>query len=367
MSPFLIGFLIAYMINPILRYLHHDFFKTKLHIKNTKLRKALAILFSYLLVIGLITVCLFYVIPQIIGSLKDLYSLVSTLPIKLMQSANKLVAHNPELDSPAANQLLNEAVPHIVNYLKVAISNLIPMLYTFSLSIIQWAFNILIAFMISIYMTTDRKIFKNLFKKILYAFHTKEKAEDVLVTLNECNSIFGNFIIGKSIDSLIIGLLCFCAMRILRLDYPVLISVIIGITNMIPYFGPFIGAIPGCIILLILSPHKMFIFIVLIIVLQQFDGWVLGPKILGSAMGLKPIGILFAILFFGAYFGPLGMFLGAPVFAVFVYLFERYLGNRLHTKNASDYLSEDILNASISIPSNKSKTIKRSCDTQPDD
>lgn len=145
---------------------------------------------------------------------------------------------------------------------------------------------------------------------------------------------FSGFIIGKSIDSLIIGLLAFVAMTILKLPYTVLISVIIGITNMIPYFGPIIGAVPGAFILFIVSPMKCLIFIIMVFVLQQFDGLILGPKILGESTGVRPLLILFSITVGGAYFGPLGMFLGVPFFATVQFLIKNWVDYRLYKRRS---------------------------------
>ena len=145
--------------------------------------------------------------------------------------------------------------------------------------------------------------------------------------------LFSSFIIGKAIDSLIIGLLCFVIMSLCQLPYAVLISAIVGVTNMIPYFGPFIGAVPGVLIMLLVSPIKALIFAILILVLQQFDGLILGPKILGDSTGLKPLWIIFAITIGGSIAGVLGMFLGVPVIAVLRYLLNRFLQYRLEKRN----------------------------------
>ena len=154
-----------------------------------------------------------------------------------------------------------------------------------------------------------------------------------IVNVKECNTIFSSFIIGKSLDSLIIGIICFILMTILKLPYSVLLSVIVGITNMIPYFGPFIGAIPGVVLFLVISPIKSIIFAVMILALQQFDGLYLGPKILGNSTGLKPLWVIFGITVGGAYAGVLGMFLGVPVVGVIAHLLNKSITSRLEKKN----------------------------------
>ena len=146
------------------------------------------------------------------------------------------------------------------------------------MSILKWVLNLFIAIMVSIYMLADKRPLVNSCKAVVYAFVPVKYIQLILEVSAEANRLFSSFIVGKAIDSTIIGVLCFVLMLILRLPYAVLISVIVGITNMIPYFGPFIGAIPSTIILLFISPLKAVIFVVMVFVLQQFDGLILGPK-----------------------------------------------------------------------------------------
>lgn len=224
----------------------------------------------------------------------------------------------------------------MINYIRDFATNLVPALYTISMSIVSWIINLLIAVIVSIYMLADKKPLLRSTKAIIYGFIPMRNIHSFLEILRDGNKIFSGFIIGKSIDSLIIGILCFILMNILGLDYAVLISVIVGVTNMIPYFGPFIGAIPGILILLLISPVKALIFAILILVLQQFDGLILGPKILGDSTGLKPLWIIVAITIGGSIAGVLGMFLGVPVIAFLRYLLDRLLKHRLCKRGFSD-------------------------------
>ncbi len=181
-----------------------------------------------------------------------------------------------------------------------------------------------------------------------YAFFDEITAQKIIEVSRECNRIFSKYMIGKAIDSLIIGCLCFILMTIARLPYALLISLFVGITNMIPYFGPFIGAVPGVIILLISSPQQALIFAILILILQQLDGAVIGPKILGSSTGLQPMAIIFAIIVGGSFAGVLGMFLGVPVIAVLSYLMTELINFMLKKKGKTPALEE--LGAKPSIP-----------------
>lgn len=336
LSPFFIGFLIAYMVNPFTKLLYNKVFVGKLALKkHERIKKVLCILISYLVVFGFIITCLIYIIPQVITSLTDLTDRIPDLYNTVVAWANQYAVENPSINNETMNKLVQDNLPDVFTYVKNLLTGLIPLLYTASISVVKWFVNILIALVISIYMMSDKSIIINSVKRIIYAFFTVEKSKVIIQTLKECNSILSGFIIGKSIDSLIIGILCFIFMSIFQLPYTMLISVIVGITNMIPYFGPYIGGIPGVIILLITNPVKGLIFGILIIVLQQFDGLILGPKILGDSTGLRPIGILLAITVGGAYAGVLGMFLGVPVLAVILHLFNKYIDRKLKTKNLS--------------------------------
>ena len=192
-------------------------------------------------------------------------------------------------------------------------------------------------------MLYDKKRLMRSCWKIIYAFLPQKRIPACHEILSECNRLFSSFVVGKFIDSSIIGVLCFILMTILRLPDGLLISVIVGVTNMIPYFGPFIGAIPGILILLFVKPVKALIFAIMVLCLQQFDGLILGPKILGDSTGMKPLWIIFAITVGGSMFGVIGMFLGVPVVAIINYLFDLYLQYRLKKKNISETLVDNAL------------------------
>ena len=191
------------------------------------------------------------------------------------------------------------------------------------MSFAKGLFNLFIAFIVSIYMTIDKFILKNAGKRLVLAIFNENFSYRVLRTLKDCHNIFSGFIIGKSIDSLIIGLLAFVAMTILKLPYTVLISVIIGVTNMIPYFGPFIGGFPAVLVALMTGDlfHALAV-LVFVFALQQFDGLFLGPKILGDVVGISPFWVLLSITVFGHFFGFIGMFLGVPMICVIRMLFN---------------------------------------------
>ena len=339
LMPFIIGALIAFILNPAvikLRFLLEKYAK----IKHKGLTKLLAILITYLLLIGFVLFSLLGIIPEIIQNLTELINAsLTVIPqavTDITELLNNLEERFPSLDVTIVQDSINNTIPSILNYMKDLTTNLVPTLYTISMSIMQWLINLIIALIVSVYMLTDKKLLLNSGKALIYAFVPEKRIPSLLHTIKDCNHIFSSFVIGKAIDSLIIGILCFILMTILRLPYTLLISLIVGVTNMIPYFGPFIGAVPGVVIILMINPLQAIIFTVLIFALQQFDGLILGPKILGESVGLRPLWIIIAITVGGSIAGVLGMFLAVPIVAVLRYLLMNILQYRLSQRNIKD-------------------------------
>ncbi len=199
-------------------------------------------------------------------------------------------------------------------------------------NVIQAVFHILIGIMVSVYILFSREKFSAQTKKVIYAVMKPERANMTLHIARKSNQIFGGFIIGKIIDSAIIGVLCFLGMTILDMPYVVLVSVVVGVTNVIPFFGPYIGAIPSTILIMLDSPIKGLYFILFILFLQQLDGNVIGPKILGDSTGLSSFWVIFSIILGGGLFGFVGMVLGVPTFAVIYYIVRTWINQKLEHK-----------------------------------
>ncbi|MDO5423174.1 MAG: AI-2E family transporter [Eubacteriales bacterium] len=332
LMPFIVGALLAFILNPAVKQVM-IFLEKVCRLKNIKVRKALAIAITYVLLLGFATVTIFGIVPQVVTSLTDLINAIPAWLDYIYEGFDILEERFPNLDIAILEQAVNDTIPDVINTLRNFAANIVPAIYNLSMSIVNLIVDLVISIIVSIYMISDKKLLKNSLKAFIYAFVPVKRIPTMVEILKECNNIFSSFVIGKSIDSLIIGILCFIFMNILKLPYAMLISVIVGITNMIPYFGPFIGAIPGIIILLMISPVKALVFTLLILILQQFDGLVLGPKILGSSTGLRPLWIIIAITVGGSIGGVLGMFLGVPVVAVIRYLTNRILRYRLEQRN----------------------------------
>lgn len=273
-----------------------------------------------------------FVIPQIGDSIAELTGNIPVVYNKIIKFLADLHKKYPEIDTDYISERLNEMVPNLIKYGTNVVGNVIPMVFSVSVSIVKVVINILLALIISMYMIVEREKFKYQGKRLVYSIFSEKKGDTICKTFGECNDIFSAFLISKAIDSLIIGCLCFVIMNVLHLPYTVLISVIVGITNMIPYFGPFIGAVPGTLIYLCTSPKDALIFVIMIFVLQQFDGLILGPRLLGQSTGLSPIWVIFGITVGGAYFGVVGMFIGVPVVAVFAFLLNKIISYRLRGK-----------------------------------
>lgn len=335
-APFLVGAFIAFILYPLVRFFYRNLFKNTLHMKSDKLSKWLSILVTYVIAIGVIAILMVFILPQLYTSITDI---VDRLPVwynNLTTMVDNFENRHADLgfiDYNVINEHLTSLYPKIISYLTDTLANLLPYVVNTSMAIVKGIVNLIISIMVSVYMISDHK---NLFyqgKRLIYAILPYKPANTLRNVLRESGRIFTSFIFGKALDSLIIGIICFIAMVIFRFPYAVLISVVVGITNMIPYFGPYIGGAVGFLFILIVSPFKALLFALLILVIQQFDGLYLGPKILGDKTGLKPLWVIFSITVGGSLFGVLGMFLGVPCVAVLGYILNQVVTHFLGKKN----------------------------------
>lgn len=336
LMPFILGFFFACFINPLVKRVHSLLNQMKPG-KGAKIKKAFSVIISYVVVIGVITVLLIYIIPQIKASIGELGNTIQ-------DGYQYMITHQKELNEKIPFIGLGGGIEYIKEFAYKKImsngSEILPYVYHVSSSLLTTSYNVLMGLVISIYIILDMKKLKRSARKVVYALSPKKKEQEVWQTMKQCSHIFNGFLIGKMIDSLIIGILCLIAMSILKLPYALLLSLIVCITNMIPYFGPIIGAIPGVMIYLFIDIRYAFIFALMILILQQFDGLYLGPKILGDQTGIKPLWVIFGITVGGAYFGVMGMFLGVPVVAVIMYLLQLFLDKKLKKKNISTFDSK---------------------------
>ena len=331
LQPFIIGGTLAYLLNFILRFyedkiLSHDFFK--------KLKKSgkrgVGLLLTYITASIITYLFIQFVLPQLVDSI---IGLVNNIPEYLndLTKVTNNIFDNLNLQPEYIN-LITDKFGEAVTYIITIISNLIPVIGNFVLGATSSILNIIIGIIVSIYILIDKEKFMALGKKIVYALCSEEKAKFTLKLATQSNMTFSRFIGGKILDSFIIGVLTFFILTIFKMPYVLLISVIVGVTNIIPFFGPFIGGIPAAIIILFVSPIQALWFIIIIIVIQQIDGNIIGPKILGDSIGISAFWILFSLLVAAKFMGFVGMVIGVPLFAIFYSIIKEVIEEKLRRK-----------------------------------
>ncbi|MCI8365555.1 MAG: AI-2E family transporter [Eubacterium sp.] len=338
LMPFILGIVLAFLINPLVgsvyQFLNHFIFKDK----RQRGCKYTSVALSYLILLGVLTVTIVYIVPQISESLKELTKSLGYGYNYVINNTAEIQQKYPFLPMEDIKQLLLKVVPeNIFGYGTDLAKFVFPYLYNLSASFIKGFIDVIFGIVISCYIILDKEKISKQIRRIIFAFTNRKQAPVIWDTFRECNHIFNGFLYGKTIDSLIIGVLSLIVMSVIQLPYGLLLSVIVGVTNMIPYFGPFIGAIPGVIIYLVIEPKYAIIYVIMILVLQQFDGLYLGPKILGDLTGIKPLWVIFGITVGGAYFGVLGMFLGVPTVAVIMHIVNVIMEKKIKKRMLQEY------------------------------
>ena len=327
--PFIIGASIAYLLNFILVFYENNLKKTSLPLKQKGYR-SISIILSYLTAFITIYGFIYFILPQVSSSISGL---MNDIPL-YVENASKFLSEtmtklniNSDVYAFALDKW-NDIIEYIVNIG----TSLIPVIGELVKTTASSAWNTILGLIISVYLLIDKDVLKALSKKIMFGLLSKDKSERMLELGRRTNNIFGKFIVGKIIDSAIIGVLTFIVLTIFEMPYTMLISFIIGVTNIIPFFGPFIGAIPSAIIIMFVSPVKALWFILIIVIIQQLDGNLIGPKILGDSLGISAFWILFSLLVAGKWFGVMGMILGAPTFAVIYSVVKESIESKLEIK-----------------------------------
>lgn len=317
--PFFWGFGIAYILNPML---------IRLETKH-KIKRVPAMIICYLVFFGVIGLFFTIVTPII---LRNLFDIIEMLP-DYMNALQKW------FDSTILDFSLIERL-RLEDYIKTNISDISTMLLEFLnitingvvtqvIGITSGLLKFIVGIIVSAYILTEKENFAKSSKKFIISMWGSDKGKSILTFFELCNKVFSNFFIGKAIDSFIIGIIAFIGFSLMKAPYALLLSLIVGITNMIPYFGPFIGAFPAVLITLFVSPIKAFWVAVFILVLQQVDGNIIGPKILGDKVGISPFYIILSILIGGGFFGMLGMLFAVPIFKIISILLNSYMDSRL--------------------------------------
>lgn len=350
LEPIVIGIVLAYLLNPVMVFVEGWVAKfLKKYVKNEKqvksLSRMLGIAGAWIFFAVIIVVLVASILPTIMDSIMSMVRSFPDAVNNLLAWLNEVVEDGSELEA-----FLNEAVVTVSAWFQTWLKEtLLPQMESYIASIMSGAvagvktvLNVFIGVVVSVYVLTSKDTFSGQAKKIVYAFFKPAKANVIIDTARKSHELFGGFITGKLLDSLIIGILAYIVMSIMKMPYTMLVAVIVGVTNIIPFFGPFIGAIPSFLIILLQDPMKSLYFLIFIFILQQIDGNIIGPKILGNTTGISAFWIVFSTTFFGGLWGFPGMVLGVPLTAVIHYIVKRILNYMLKKRGipaeTADYI-----------------------------
>jgi predicted PurR-regulated permease PerM len=366
LSPFIWGFVITYLIAPLMKLLDkHVFgplcariFRKSKKKNGKKLARALSVVVSELVLLGVLTGLGFMIIPQLAQSIEDI---VNSTPIyfdKIRLWAIGLLENNPDVEA-YANTLLEALNDDIVNWAKntvlPSVQNIAESVTTGAVAVLIGIYNLLIGIVVSIYVLSDLEHFTAGGRRLIYSVFRLETAEKLREAISFTDRTFMGFITGKLLDSAIIGLICYIGCAIMGIKESLLVGVIVGVTNVIPFFGPFIGGVPSALIILMGdSALQCLMFIVFVIVLQQVDGNIIGPKILGSSIGITSFWVLFAIVLGSGLFGFWGMLLGVPVFVVIYTFLNKLIEDKLKRRDlppdTEEYVNLDHIDPITRLP-----------------
>lgn len=346
LAPVIYGAVFAYLLNPVYNRVQAAVMKmTEKIIAQEEGRKRLGgflgTLASLFLLVAVVVGLISMLIPQLINSIRGV---METLPASINNLEiwlEKVLADNPDLEQQVM-QHYGAAADYLQNWLtNVVVPNIYRIIGSVSsgvVLVVRAVFDILIGLIVMVYLLNMKEKLLAQAKMIIYGLFPLKIANKVIEEGRYVHQVFGGFIIGKLLDSLIIGLICFVLLGFANMPYVLLVSVIVGVTNVIPFFGPFIGAIPSAFLILLSDPMKCLYFLIFILLLQQFDGNILGPKILGDSTGLSSFWVLFSILLFGGLMGFVGMIIAVPTFAVIYRLVTEFTTWKLGKKALSDSL-----------------------------
>lgn len=353
LRPVIYGIIIAYLLTPLVNGIESRMLyplmlrnsSSELTRRSKKGVRAVSIVLTMLLMCLLIYGFFRVLIPNIAVSITTIYYQMPSYVRNLSNWATRFLDDNPDIEEFVL-QLLGMYSEEFRGYLNTNIlpqmEGLVRSLSAGLISFLGILWNFIIGAIISVYVLFNKELFAGQAKKMVYALLSTHNANSFIRDVRFSSDTFLGFISGKIIDSFIIGCICFAGTSLMRTPYAMLVSVIVGVTNIIPFFGPYLGAIPSAVLILMVDPFKCLYFIIFIVILQQVDGNVIGPKILGESTGLSGFWVLFAITVFGGFMGIPGMIIGVPFFAV-LYALVRRIANRLLKKRGLPQETEKYL------------------------
>ena len=343
LSPIFLGIMFAYLLNPLVKLIEKyftkyivDYIYKKVFKKakgKARVARLTAIFTTYLLAIILIVLFFKFVVPSLFESINLMLTNVPVYINNIYDYFKDVLKSNPDLMGLVDN--MSADITQFTGSLMLPSMDTLMVNITAGISsLFKWLINIIIGLIVSVYLIYDKDSFVAGTKKILKATLPSRFYDMTMTTLQSVDKVFGGFMVAKIIDSVLIGVITFIVISLFKIPYALVISVIVGVTNIIPYFGPFIGAVPCALLLLLISPAKSLTFCILILLIQQFDGNILGPKLIGDRTGMKSFWVLFSILLFGGLFGFVGMIFGVPVFAVIYSVAGNLINKKLAKKEA---------------------------------
>ncbi len=341
--PIVNGFLIAYILNPVMKWyelkvlpaiLKILFKKEPETIRGKRAIRYFSVALSVISVLLILSAFIGIMIPQLISSVSSIAKQFPDYVQNLSDYMGKLFDDNPDIlqyidqyyeNFESWSSGIISSIPTYANKILTTVSSGV-------FKSISFVYNLVIGLILSVYILSIKEKFLAQCRKMIFAYFNRKRAKAILEDLHSVDCIFRDYIVSSIVDSLIIGVICFVLCLILKVPYAILISFIVGITNIIPFFGPFIGGIPCAFIILLMDPIRSLYFIIMIIILQQVDGNVIKPKLFGDSTGLSAFWVIVSILVGGGLFGVPGMYLGTPVFAVIYSYMKRHVSNKLRIK-----------------------------------
>lgn len=355
----ILGLVIAYILIPVLNGIERHLlipiyknngvdvsFAKSADRKKRKQMRGVAVLLTIVLFIMLVYALIMIIVPQLISSIREIVNNFPMYIRNIDDYSNALLENNPDLQEFIDSQL-DSYYATLSSFVTTNIKPYLPEWQTIVkvasrsvMSGVGAVIDIIVGVIVAIYVLNSKERFTTRGKKMVYAFFKENVASEIISAFRYSHRVFESFIGGKIVDSIIIGIICYIGCLILKINYPVLISVIVGVTNVIPFFGPYIGGAAGALLLVLIDPIQALIFLIFVIVLQQFDGNILGPAILGGSTGLSSFWVIFSIMFFGGLWGVVGWLVGVPIFAVFYAFFSRLTNHYLRKKDLSTDTSD---------------------------
>lgn len=333
LKPFIIAFCMAFILNLPMTFFENKVFNLLDNQKSgyaRKLKRPLSILTTFITVIGLVIALALFVIPELISSISTLLNAVPDYVRSFEKLINQYISSTEILQN--AYDTLMTTWKELLKIVGGLLTTSLTSILTTTISITSGVVNFVLSIVLTIYMLASKETLLYHSKKILYAFVFKPLADKIIRVIRLSNTTFSKFITGQCIEAVILGILCFIGMNIFSMPYSLLVSVLIGVTALIPVFGAFIGTIPSVFLILLINPMQALWFIVFILCLQQFEGNVIYPKVVGNSVGLPAIWVMLAMLVGGSTLGLIGMLIGIPVFSVAYQLIREYTNKRLDSK-----------------------------------